>query len=141
MMTEAKELPDGMKEIRECGNCACFFKGEHKDFYCRRTPADAQMVRVSVPRLRNGKEDIDSKTGQPIMIEQQQMALVYKPTLPNLVCFDGWRPADTKPGDKSVESIGSLMEQALQGYRKLWADLQNETVDGLQSLADGTKKN
>lgn len=30
------------------------------------------------------------------------MALTYPPTLPEEVCFDGWRPEGTLPGDTEV---------------------------------------
>lgn len=89
---------------RNCGNCACFFKVAHPQNplvtqgFCRRDPPVAQQVRVEVPRLKDGKTQA-GKDGKPIMEFKQQLAYVFAMTAPEMVCFDGWRPEWTRPGD------------------------------------------
>lgn len=78
---------------RRCETCACFLTaidpnniGGNTTGVCRRNMALLQ---------------IDPRTGQPI-------GLSYPMTTPKLVCFDGWRPLDTPPGDRFP--VGSKLE-------------------------------
>ncbi len=95
---------------RTCGNCACYFeipnpanKLEAQGF-CRRSTVNVQQVRVEVPRLDPAGKPVVSKiNGQPLTDARPQLAYIHGLTQKNLVCFDGWRPIGTRPGETSSE--------------------------------------
>lgn len=97
---------------RRCENCACYMNLRHPQNpmltqgFCRRDTAGAQNVRVEVPRLKDGKT-IAGKDGKPVMEMQQKLAYVFAMTAPELVCFDGWRPLGTRPGDEWSRQWGA----------------------------------
>jgi hypothetical protein len=65
---------------------------------CRRNPPGARQVHVDVPVMRDGQPIMDGK-GKPRTERMLGFQYGYQPTAPELVCFDGWRPAGTKPGE------------------------------------------
>lgn len=98
---------------RTCATCACFTamtpEGELLDTdaappdvqrVCRRNTPGARMVRAEVPVF-------DPKTGAPVMRRpgeqrtetRQIMQIGYAPAVSTGVCFDGWRPLGTLPGE------------------------------------------
>jgi hypothetical protein len=94
---------------RCCANCACYFvvpnpqNPMQSQGFCRREPANTAQVAVEVPMV-NGKGEVmmqKDKTGRevPRMERRQQMAYVFDLTNASSVCFDGWRPLGTQPGD------------------------------------------
>ncbi len=91
-------------EKRTCANCACHIVETNsllkmeKQSFCRRDPGTAAQVRGERPRMIDGVLQNDRRTGKPIMENVMEMAFLYKPTMPELVCFDGWRPMGTLPG-------------------------------------------
>lgn len=85
---------DGL--VRNCGNCACMLAmqvGEgakaQKAYLCRRNQPRVvqQVARGAV--MTTGRGDQDT---------QVSAILTYEPTMPDLICFDGWRPEGTPPG-------------------------------------------
>lgn len=102
-MTEPK---DG---TRTCANCACFAHMKPDgtivadgaagyQTVCRRNVPGARAVRVEVPRILDGKPVLD-RIGRPVMEPASAFQYGYQPTPADAVCFDGWRPAGTLPGD------------------------------------------
>jgi hypothetical protein len=93
-------------EVRTCVNCACHWTQENtvnpleKQSFCRRDPANATQMRAETPRMRDGKAVL-GRDQKPIMENTTVWVYLYKPTLPTLVCFDGWRPMNALPGDKT----------------------------------------
>lgn len=96
-------MSDSITE-RNCANCACSELIENKlqpgttQLFCRRNPASAMQFRAERPRLINNEMTIDRKTQKPVMETFQDVAYLYQPTQPSLVCFDGWRPMGALPG-------------------------------------------
>jgi hypothetical protein len=91
-------------EIRNCANCACSFFREHetnpmeKQMFCKRNGPQVAQMRTEKPRLRDGKVVIDRRTQKPEMENVMTIVYVYAPTMPDLVCFDGWRALGVLPG-------------------------------------------
>ena len=112
---------ESKSDIRNCSNCACYHEqtsalmAMQKQGFCRRDPPTAAQARVDVPRLDRMKNPVIGKDGKPIMESVQQLVYLYKPTLPELVCFDGWRPMSCKPGER----IASDMDGLVQALRRL----------------------
>ena len=121
---------------RLCLNCACHMVQENhlnpleKQSFCRRDPPMAQQMRVSKPMMRDGKPVIDKHNNKPLMKEEIEIIYLYRPTMPNLVCFDGWRPTEYQPGERMPATlehdIGDLMAD---GYKRLMADLQTDSLN------------
>lgn len=109
---------------RRCGNCACYFEVSHpqnpllKQGFCRLEPPSTAQVRVEVPMLdANGHPMMTKdKQGKPVprMEGRTQLAYTHDPTQPESVCFDGWRPLGTQPGDDwGQHELAQVAEQAL----------------------------
>ena len=99
---------------RCCGTCACFARmkadgsvstdpAEAAQPSCRRLPPQLTMARVEKPLADQFGNPIrythGPNKGAPRMMMEQQPVLVYGPTLEQGVCFDGWRPIGTAPGE------------------------------------------
>jgi hypothetical protein len=98
-------------ETRTCATCACFARVKQDGTVaaaleeaapsCRRFAPSMQMARIEVPSMSaTGKQLIDGK-GKPRTEFVNQLIVIYPPTRAGLVCFDGWRPLGTLPGEKS----------------------------------------
>lgn len=91
---------------RNCETCACSFIGKHpqlfgqEQMFCRRNPPLHARVRVQRPRLGLDKKIMAGRDGKPIMETAEEDMYLYVPTTKTMVCFDGWRPVSTLPGDK-----------------------------------------
>lgn len=125
---------DSKSDIRNCSNCACYHEqtsaltAMQKQGFCRRDPPTAAQARVDVPRLDRMKNPVIGKDGRPIMESTQQLVYLYKPTMPELVCFDGWRPLDTQPGEKQKVDIAKTLAEmssaeSLDVFRRLKDDI------------------
>jgi hypothetical protein len=60
------------------------------------------------------------------------------PTNPDMVCFDGWRPMGTLPGDKNVSvfnesSVATMATAVGAAFKKLQEDLQKDYLASLAS--------
>ena len=127
--TEAKT-----EEARTCANCACKQEAteigtQQKQSFCRRNPPHSQMMRVDVPRVgRDGQPVI--RDGKPVMEPGQARVFGYPPVQDDMVCFDGWRPTDTKPG----EQFNSLLTTYTDIMKKLWFDMH---MQGQERFDDG----
>jgi hypothetical protein len=104
---------------RTCANCACFAymlpDGSVLDSseqpapdalappgtVCRRSTPGAQQRRMDVPvhDPQNGSPVLD-RQGRQRMESRLVMQIGYPFTLPTAVCFDGWRPLGTLPGER-----------------------------------------
>lgn len=99
---------------RSCANCACFARMRQDGSIappdsaladaqpiCRRFPPQARQARVGVPVLdRNGQPVRDAKGG--VRTEPKAVMMMgYPPVIPTAVCYDGWRPLGTLPGERA----------------------------------------
>ncbi len=107
-------------EIRNCANCACSLEKENslnkmeKQLFCRRNVAQAVPFRAERPRILNGEVMIDKRTNKPQVESFQDVAYMHAPTAPELVCYDGWRPIGTLPGDKSISAVEKAVRELYQ---------------------------
>lgn len=113
---------DQIAEERTCANCACSIiqeaAGLGKQMFCRKLPPVGKMVRTEVPRIRNGKPDI--RDGKPVMVAGEALGFMFSPTMKTLVCFDGWRPLGTLPGDRpETAKLDEYMRSAFKAFDKM----------------------
>lgn len=139
-------------EPRSCANCACSHTMDHPQFgkqlFCRRDPANAQEFNVQQPIIRNGQPVMDKRDPtKPMMSSGRALFYLYKPTLPALMCFDGWRPIGTQPGEKWQNlKVDGMMEGIVKNYERLSQDvsasLSGESISrDLGVIASNEKKN
>jgi hypothetical protein len=120
-------MSDETKTERCCANCACYWIQENannpmeKQGFCRLEPPTATQVRVERPRMKNGEAVLD-RNNRPIMEPHTAWAYLYKPAMGNLVCFDGWRPLGTEPGEKQIAN-GAIPESLLSAMKQLYQDM------------------
>jgi hypothetical protein len=77
-------------EERACINCACAIEAKHPTLINR----SQLLCRKNPPMLINQQgQDTEGRA-------VSALSLTYAPTSPELVCFDGWRPIGTAPGEK-----------------------------------------
>jgi len=95
------------KVDRTCATCGCsIIKKIHEaapasQMFCRKSPAKFAQMRMEVPRLDINKKVVMSKDGKtPVMENKVAEVYLYDPTMAELVCFEGWRPIGTEPGDQ-----------------------------------------
>lgn len=131
-LTEDQPLAPDLPAQRSCANCACAARMTRTGQYlamaavdpesfvvCRRNMPQASEVRGRNPRL-------DPRTGEPMRNSQGQQVydavvgvqIGYPATLPEAICFDGWRPAGTLPGvrwgsERMIEAFRPIIEKAL----------------------------
>ena len=120
---------------RTCANCACHSIQENKEnplesqMFCQKDPPMAQKMRVDMPQMRDGKVVMMKDGKTPITRQVEQIFYMYKPTMGNLVCFDGWRPMGTQPGQRSMDSLDGMTG----ALKRLWADMiEQQQVDALR---------
>ncbi len=125
---------------RNCASCACHAwmsmadgkleegvittaQGITHNIVCRRNEPGAQRVRVQAPvtylSKTTGKMEVakDPRTGIPRMEDKEIMQIGHRPTAPDAVCFDGWRPLGTAPGEKwEMKALEGELRAALQGF-------------------------
>jgi hypothetical protein len=137
-------LVDQLSESRTCANCACHHVRanpltQETQSFCRRNTAMTAMGRVRKPRLINGQLVIDKITKKPQEVEVQEMFFLHQPTLPDLTCFDGWRPLGTEPGDFTYKTM-DLEKMYLEGMAKLSKDMREQFIDDIL-IDEEEKKN
>lgn len=104
---------------RKCSTCACFITapvpGESRlQGMCRRFAPTAQRVRISVPVMKDGKPVMQKfDPTKPLTQEVTQLGYLYELTEADLVCFDGWRPLGSKPGNAAVDTFLDAVSEAL----------------------------
>ncbi len=113
---------------RNCGNCACYFEMAHplnaleRQGFCRRFSVNAQAMRVQVPRVDEHGAPIVSKLDKrPVVDVREEVLYVNAVTAAQLVCFDGWRPVGSLPGEslndsnlrRSAELLSPILEASL----------------------------
>ena len=125
---------------RNCSTCACSIIQKHHitanetQMFCRRQTVMSHMARMERPALdpktkqpmfRKGRGD---EKPTPIMETFNDLIYLFAPTLPELVCFDGWRPVGTPPGDFSYKT---------SDIEKLYADAMAKLSNDMRMHADG----
>ena len=134
-------MTDETKEDRNCANCACSFTqvsnvaGVDHQLFCRRDPVQAAKIRTTVPAVNSKGEPLFLRDGKTLRTQEvEQLGFLYRPVIATTVCFDGWRPLGTLPGDKWQNAqIDDQIERMVKGYARLMTDIQN---DSLRSLLD-----
>ena len=102
---------------RACENCACFFVQTHpqnpmeKQGFCRLNPPLSQIMRVEVPRVDKNGVPVFGRDGKPTTEAAQRLMYSYPPTMPAMVCFDGWRPLDYQPGERVGARMDGVAEE------------------------------
>lgn len=147
MTTEIADPPVIVPTARTCENCACAKKDNHPRFgpqlFCRRETANTTVLRVKVPVIRDGNPIPDkNRPGKFVEREEDALFYLYRPTLPELTCFDGWRPIGTEPGDFSYKS-SAVEAKFIQGFDRLMRDLSNDAqlaaLEAIDVARDGKK--
>lgn len=90
---------------RTCSNCACYTEITLSPLtpptgQCRRNIGQQVQIQIETPRLMDNKPVI-GKDGKPVINKTVEARFLYAPTLPTSVCFDGWRPLETLPGENA----------------------------------------
>lgn len=88
---------------RNCKTCACYAEVTLSPMapaqsQCRRNGPIPAQVRIERPRMLDGKPVI-GKDKKPVTEVSVENVFLYAPTRPDMVCFDGWRPLNAKPGE------------------------------------------
>jgi hypothetical protein len=125
------ELSAPVPAERACRTCACAARMNRQGVFfdladpvpgsfviCRRNMPQAAETTTRVPR-RNEKtgEPERNAQGQQVFESLTAIQIGYPATLPEAVCFDGWRPRGTAPGalwntDRAWTLMRPLLEQA-----------------------------
>lgn len=117
---------------RTCANCACHdiqkssLNPLENQMFCRRDPPAAQMMRVDQPRMRDGKVVMMKDGKTPLTESVQTLVYMFRPTLASLVCFDGWRPLQTEPGQRTIDSLDGMMGAMKRLYTDMVAQQAEE---------------
>lgn len=125
--------------VRTCANCACMIEMSainsplQKQNFCRKDPAKFAQVRVQKPRLNREGKIIEGRDGKPIMEDAVQDIFLYVPTQPQLVCFDGWRPEGTMPGEKSADGLTKFTDELMQRFKR---DAENDLMSAYPTPRD-----
>lgn len=104
---------------RTCASCACHLVQENqlnkleKQSFCRRDTPQAAKLRSERPQMINGQPRMMKDGKTHIMETFDSVIYLYKPTMPELVCFDGWRPLDTLPGERAATELSSNIMSAM----------------------------
>lgn len=118
---------------RRCSNCACFYELananplEPAQAFCAREPAGCTPARMEVPRLDPEGRPVMSRLDpkKPMTDAVEGFVFAHRPTQPNLVCFDGWRPRAAAPGERLadvrqrelVAAAGPMLVEAAKAAR------------------------
>jgi|ERR1700677_216605 len=114
---------------RNCANCACHdiqkssLNPLENQMFCRRDPPTAQMMRVDQPRMRDGKVVMMKDGKTPLTETVQTLVYMHRPTLASLVCFNGWRPLHTEPGQRTID------DGMMGAMKRLYADMMAQQAE------------
>jgi hypothetical protein len=120
-------------EPRTCGNCACCEVKPHAvnklqtQAFCKLKPPTYAQIRADVPRLTKEGQPVIGKNNQPVMEPGFQEVYLSSPTDVRLVCFDGWRPIGTLPGDRY--EMADVMGPLRSAFSQLGWDLIQQSID------------
>jgi hypothetical protein len=136
-MTESIEQSEAEVKNRTCSNCACFFvkegltpAGMVSQSFCRKNPPMHAVGEVDVPAMRNGEPIVD-RDGKPRMMKEKRDFYIYAPTLPDLVCFDGWRERSELPGQRlnfDVDRIQAAIPLLAEGFAKIMEQITDANM-------------
>lgn len=105
-MPEIKDLQKQRTGGRCCANCAAFqplaVEGAPPGRgLCTVAPPVNEERTLQEPRIRNGKPDVDKRTGEVITVAVKRRVVAHPLTLADLAC-DKWKPLGTWPGESSL---------------------------------------
>jgi hypothetical protein len=95
---------------RTCANCACFAHmlpdgtilerdSTEGQTVCQRSPPGGRWASVEVPVFDATGAPVMARNGQQRSESKQVLQIGYPPAVESGVCFDGWRPVGTLPGE------------------------------------------
>lgn len=140
-------------ESRTCANCACSVVRKHPvllnedRMFCARNTVNSHIMRVGKPRIDPATKQpvMDKRTQKPIIESVDDLVFLYMPTMPELTCYDGWRPLGTLPGDFSYRTgdVAELTQKFMDGFKRLQQDViaQLESDLNLAALDAASKRN
>lgn len=134
---------------RSCANCACHIVQENsmnkmeKQSFCRRNPPNAAKMRGERPQMILGQARMAKDGKTPIMEPYDVILYLYVPVMPDLVCFDGWRPVDTLPGERAATELsGNIMSAMARLYKDMIVQSDDPEAASLRDLpVDDTSQN
>jgi hypothetical protein len=131
-LTEDQPAAVVLPADRHCANCGCAARMTRAGQYlamtavdpesfvvCRRNMPQASQVQGRAPRKHpQTGEDMRNAQGQRLYDSVAAVQIGYPATLPEAVCFDGWRPLGTLPGvrwggERMIEAFRPIIEKAL----------------------------
>lgn len=122
-------MTDNKKIFRSCLTCACHHVQENqlnkmeKQSFCRRNPPTAAKMRGERPQMLHGQPRFMKDGKTPIMETYDAVLYLYAPVMENLVCYDGWRPIGTEPGERAnTELSDSLTRGMVRLFKDMMAD-------------------
>ena len=105
---------------RNCKNCACYTEVTLSPMapaqpQCRRNGPVPAQIKYERPLLDpKTKEVMIGKDLKPRTEAVVENVFLYAPTGPDKVCFDGWRPMETEPGENAqTEFIKRTLKVAM----------------------------
>lgn len=138
---------------RKCENCAAYYTIPHpqnpleRQSFCSKEPPVSQVVRVEVPRLDPQGKPMMQRLApdKPAVDQVEGVAFAHRPTQPNLVCFDGWRPLAALPGERSADvalrqttaALVPVVRSALADAPPEQAEQIGQVVKALEAFAAG----
>lgn len=147
---------------RRCENCACFARmtmdgsilepdaptpeKEQVFTVCRRLTPGGRQVRTEVPAFnpQTGAPIMDPRTNKQRMEMGTVMQIGYPHTLPTAVCYDGWRPLGTLPGDNFTltdwqATVMPMLRQAFGiAFAPTLPPASDKAPPDFQRIPDGT---
>jgi hypothetical protein len=128
---------------RDCAHCACYFESANPENpaqfqgFCRRWPAEFSQTRGQVPRLDPVTKLPVMKNGVPVMNNELIMGYLYKPTQRQGICFDGYRPKGSLPGETRIdEKLKEFLLKLVEGSHNLFPQ---EVLGDLRQLLTGSR--
>ncbi len=131
-LAQDQPAPAALPTERSCANCGCAARMKRTGQYLPLAATDPEsfvVCRQSMPQasqVHDRKPRVDPATGAPMRNGQGQqlydavvaVQIGYPATLPEAVCYDGWRPLGTLPGvrwggERMIEAFRPIIEKAL----------------------------
>lgn len=132
---------------RSCANCACFAHmlpdgtilapdstRQDAQTVCRRNPPGGRWTRVDVPVYDAQGEPVMRRPGVPRLEPKQVLEIGYPPAVHGGVCFDGWRPLGTRPGENAhLREVLPMVAEVARGNMAAAKRLGEALLDNLMS--------